>query len=78
MTEELFIERSKLREAINAELVEFTGDRRDFIWTDYMLTHHGRRWHEFKVIDTQMTMFVAMNEDGTVTTVNEVEEIFNS
>lgn len=77
MTTELFVERAKLREAINAELVEFTGEERYFIWTDdTIITYNGKRWHELKIIDTQMICYATLNTDGSVTVVNEEEEIY--
>lgn len=75
--ETLFIERHKLREAVNAELIEFTGAARDFIWTDdTVITYNGKRWHELKIIDTQTLHYASLNADGSVTVVNEEEEIY--
>lgn len=74
--EEIFVERGKLREAVNAELIEFTGQARDFIWTDKIIEKDGRTWHELKIIDVQMLCYASFDANGFVRVVNEIEEIF--
>lgn len=75
---ELFVERARLRDAINADLIAFTGQAADFIWTDRILeSDDGKRWHEFKVIDTQLLAYAAFKEHGELVVVVEEEEINN-
>lgn len=77
-TAELIVERAKMRAGINEELIEFTGKPAEFIWTDKILTaKNGRKWHEFKIIDTKLIAFASLNEKGFVDVVAEYGDINN-
>lgn len=73
--EKVIVERAKLRPAITAEMVEFTGRPIDFIWTDRVFFGSNKFWHELKVIGENTLFYAAIPPWGGALVVNELDEI---
>jgi hypothetical protein len=74
-TRALLEEQDQMVKKIQEEIVEFTGSAIPFGFTENVFLINNRVWHEFKILDdTQLLMYAFLRLDGTVLTVNALDE----